>query len=78
MGIWISHGEGKALFPSEEIKRNVLSTNLAPIRYSNDAGEATESYPFNPNGSPEVGTQNPKKMHRFGSFRFSRFQGHRV
>jgi phosphoribosylformylglycinamidine synthase len=61
MGIWISHGEGKALFPSEEIKRNVLSNNLAPIRYSNDAGEATESYPFNPNGSPEVWTQDPKE-----------------
>lgn len=55
MGIWISHGEGKALFPDQSIKDTILRDNLAPIRYSDDAGVATESYPFNPNGSPEVG-----------------------
>ncbi|MBF0558281.1 MAG: phosphoribosylformylglycinamidine synthase, partial [Nitrospirae bacterium] len=52
VGIWVAHGEGLAHFPDKKIYRDVLSRDLAPIRYIDDAGEITETYPFNPNGSP--------------------------
>ncbi|CAI5512570.1 unnamed protein product [Closterium sp. Naga37s-1] len=52
VGIWVAHGEGRALFPSESLFQSVLSSNLAPIRYCDDDGAPTEAYPFNPNGSP--------------------------
>ena len=32
LGVWCAHGEGQALFPSEEVKSHVLNNNLAPIR----------------------------------------------
>lgn len=51
-GIWIAHGEGRAFFPDIDILEKVLAKNLAPIRYVDDEGEITETYPFNPNGSP--------------------------
>ncbi|MCX7988720.1 MAG: phosphoribosylformylglycinamidine synthase [Thermodesulfovibrio sp.] len=51
-GVWIAHGEGRAYFPDTEIMKNVLDKNLAPIRYVDDEGNVTETYPFNPNGSP--------------------------
>jgi phosphoribosylformylglycinamidine synthase len=51
-GIWCAHGEGKALFPDEQVKAHVLQNNLAPVRYVDQDGKQTEQYPFNPNGSP--------------------------
>ncbi len=30
-----------------------MAENLAPLCYVDDTGETTESYPFNPNGSPD-------------------------
>ncbi len=51
LGIWSAHGEGMAYFPDRQIF-NEAEFGLAPIRYVNDDGELTESYPFNPNGSP--------------------------
>jgi len=51
-GIHVDHGEGLLDFPDEEVKEKVLAENLAPICYVDDEGNATESYPFNPNGSP--------------------------
>jgi phosphoribosylformylglycinamidine synthase len=41
-----AHGEGRALF-----KQNQDSA-LACMRYTNNRGEPTESYPYNPSGSP--------------------------
>jgi phosphoribosylformylglycinamidine synthase len=52
LGIWAAHGEGRALFPDENILAGVVNSNLAPLRYCDDANNATEVYPFNPNGSP--------------------------
>jgi phosphoribosylformylglycinamidine synthase len=52
LGVWIAHGEGRAYFPNKEILDKVLTKNLAPIRYVDDDGNITETYPFNPNGSP--------------------------
>lgn len=52
MGIWVSHGEGRAQFKNESILSNVLKKNLAPVRYVDDEGAVTMQYPLNPNGSP--------------------------
>jgi phosphoribosylformylglycinamidine synthase len=52
LGIWTAHGEGRALFPDPALLARVEDERLAPIRYVDDAGAVTESYPANPNGSP--------------------------
>ncbi|GAB4405545.1 MAG: phosphoribosylformylglycinamidine synthase [Thermodesulfovibrionales bacterium] len=52
LGIWVAHGEGRAYFPDEGTKKRAVEMGLAPVRYVDDNGEITESYPFNPNGSP--------------------------
>ena len=53
LGIWVSHTEGRCLWPDESILHQALDSgnNLAPIRFVDDDGEQTERYPFNPNGS---------------------------
>ncbi len=51
LGIWVAHGEGKLFFPDKKILKNITDKKLAPIVYADDNGEATEKYPFNPNGS---------------------------
>ena len=51
LGIWVAHGEGLAYFPDKTIL-DECDFGLAPIRYVDDASKITESYPFNPNGSP--------------------------
>lgn len=66
LGVWCAHGEGRAVFPSssmlESVKRSTTSSSsqqsslpsqpgLVPLRYVDDAGNETESYPMNPNGS---------------------------
>ncbi|KAF5807608.1 putative phosphoribosylformylglycinamidine synthase [Helianthus annuus] len=52
LGVWAAHGEGKAYFPDQMIFDKVLSSDLAPVRYCDDDGKPTETYPFNFNGSP--------------------------
>jgi phosphoribosylformylglycinamidine synthase len=51
-GIHVDHGEGRLHFPDETIRQQVLDGALAPVVYVDDQGKPTESYPFNPNGSP--------------------------
>jgi phosphoribosylformylglycinamidine synthase len=51
LGIWVAHGEGLAYFPDKKIFHEA-EHGLAPLRYVDDEGAITESYPFNPNGSP--------------------------
>lgn len=51
-GIHVDHGEGYLSFPDSGVRERVLAENLAPICYVDDEGQATESYPYNPNGSP--------------------------
>lgn len=53
LGIWVAHGEGRAHFPCPKVHAIVSAKNLAPMRYADDEGNATEIYPFNPNGSPD-------------------------
>lgn len=52
-GIHVDHGEGKLHFPDAAIKEQVTTNGMTPMVYVDDNGEATEKYPFNPNGSPE-------------------------
>ncbi|PAN26759.1 hypothetical protein PAHAL_5G036500 [Panicum hallii] len=52
LGVWSAHGEGRAFFPDEGVLATVVKSNLAPVRYCDDANNITETYPFNPNGSP--------------------------
>jgi len=51
LGIWVAHGEGLAYFPDRKMF-DECEHGLAPIRYVDDDSRVTESYPFNPNGSP--------------------------
>ncbi|XP_029939692.1 phosphoribosylformylglycinamidine synthase [Salarias fasciatus] len=53
LGVWVAHGEGLMQFRSAEAQRRVISGGLAPVRYIDDEGHPTETYPLNPNGSPE-------------------------
>ena len=53
LGIWVDHGEGRAFFPDETILARIEELRLAPIRFVDDDNRITESYPFNPNGSPQ-------------------------
>ena len=52
LGVSSAHGEGRAYFPDAAIRERVEAEGLAPLRFVDDAGEVTERYPFNPNGSP--------------------------
>jgi len=53
LGIWVAHGEGMAYFPHDGIKKDIIEKGLAPVRYVDDEGNITASYPFNPNGSTD-------------------------
>jgi phosphoribosylformylglycinamidine synthase len=50
--IAVAHGEGRAEFRADSGPEKILSTRLAALRYIDHHGRATETYPFNPNGSP--------------------------
>jgi len=51
-GIHVDHGEGYLHFPDAAIRERVLAEQMATVVYVDDEGQATEAYPFNPNGSP--------------------------
>lgn len=51
LGVWVAHGEGNCYFPDKSILEEVKRKNLIPLSYVDDDGNATEVYPFNPNGS---------------------------
>ncbi|MFV0435774.1 MAG: phosphoribosylformylglycinamidine synthase [Desulfopila sp.] len=51
-GIHVDHGEGRMLFADAAYRDRVMADGLVPMFYVDDEGEATEKYPFNPNGSP--------------------------
>ncbi len=65
LGIWTAHGEGRALFPDPTVLETVEAQNLAPIRFVDDGGAVTETYPHNPNGSPSgiAGLCSPDGRH---------------
>lgn len=48
----VSHGEGRAEFPSPNSLEMLSEAGMIPVRYVDNRLEATERYPYNPNGSP--------------------------
>ena len=50
-GIWVAHGEGRLHCPDPAILERAVREKLAPLVFVDDEGNATEDYPFNPNGS---------------------------
>jgi phosphoribosylformylglycinamidine synthase len=48
----VAHGEGKAIFASEEHHQKAKKDNLIAMQYVDNYGKVTEQYPANPNGSP--------------------------
>jgi phosphoribosylformylglycinamidine synthase len=53
MPIAVAHGEGYAEFSSASAVNDVLADKLVSMRFVDNTGKATETYPFNPNGSPQ-------------------------
>ncbi|XP_031616970.1 phosphoribosylformylglycinamidine synthase [Contarinia nasturtii] len=51
LGCWIAHHEGRFSFRTDNVFNEILAGDLAPIRYVDDNGRPTETYPMNPNGS---------------------------
>jgi phosphoribosylformylglycinamidine synthase len=51
MPIAVAHGEGRAEFMQEGDAQQMLDAGLVALRYVDHYGQATERYPFNPNGS---------------------------
>ena len=50
--IAVAHGEGRAEFSRGSSAQQVLETGMVALRYVDNYGQASESYPNNPNGSP--------------------------
>ena len=53
MPIAVAHGEGYAEFNSESVVNDVLAKKLVSMRFVDNTSTVTETYPFNPNGSPQ-------------------------
>ena len=53
MPIAVAHGEGFAEFNSQNAVNDVLAKKLVSLRFVDNKSTATETYPFNPNGSPQ-------------------------
>ena len=47
----VAHGEGRAVFEHPQGAEMALASDLVSLRYIDNAGQATEHYPENPNGS---------------------------
>lgn len=50
-GVWIAHGEGRFTFRNSELLYTLKKLNCLAIKYTDDYGNPTDKYPFNPNGS---------------------------
>jgi phosphoribosylformylglycinamidine synthase len=51
--IAVAHGEGRAHFASQRALQAVLDGSLVALHYVDHYGRTTETYPLNPNGSPQ-------------------------
>ncbi|MDO6454388.1 phosphoribosylformylglycinamidine synthase [Neptunomonas phycophila] len=49
----IAHGEGRAEFESDDHLNGVNTSGNVALRYVDNYGDITETYPLNPNGSPQ-------------------------
>ena len=64
MGVWVAHGEGRLHVPEQDTLAAIIKADLAPIRYVSADGP-TQTYPHNPNGSPDgiAGLCSPDGRH---------------
>lgn len=53
VSVQVAHGEGKFSAKPETLQR-IENENLVVFRYSDQLGNPTQVYPFNPNGSPNA------------------------
>jgi phosphoribosylformylglycinamidine synthase len=53
MPIAVSHGEGRAEFSSDDAIDSANASGTVAMRYVDNYGQITETYPANPNGSPD-------------------------
>jgi phosphoribosylformylglycinamidine synthase len=53
MPIVVAHGEGQVKFSTDADQHKAQADNLISLRYLDNHGKVTETYPFNPNGSVE-------------------------
>lgn len=51
LGVWVAHGEGRAVFPDKQLLDKVEESQLVALRYVDESGSPTMTYPDNPNGS---------------------------
>jgi phosphoribosylformylglycinamidine synthase len=51
LGVHSAHGEGRFYFPDPSVLERVQKDGLIIASYVEASGEATERYPYNPNGS---------------------------
>jgi phosphoribosylformylglycinamidine synthase len=51
--IAVAHGEGRAEFATEAARRELLASRQLAFRYVNGHGQVADTYPANPNGSPD-------------------------
>lgn len=49
--IAVAHGEGRAVFATDQGAKEALQAGVVAAQYVNNMGEPTEQYPANPNGS---------------------------
>lgn len=52
MPIAVAHGEGRAEFKNDQHQQQLDDSGLVAMRYVDNWGSVTETYPANPNGSP--------------------------
>ena len=56
LGVWVAHGEGRLHVPDPNLLDEIVEKKLVPLIFVDDEGRrdgrTSESYPFNPNGSP--------------------------
>lgn len=65
MPVAVAHGEGYAEFSSGAAVQHALDEKLVSVRFVDNYGQPTETYPFNPNGSPQGVTGLTTKDGRF-------------
>ncbi len=56
LGVWVAHGEGRLFSPDPSLIDEVIQKKLVSLVFVDDEGQqdgkVSQSYPFNPNGSP--------------------------
>ncbi|HXH55322.1 MAG TPA: phosphoribosylformylglycinamidine synthase [Gammaproteobacteria bacterium] len=48
----VAHKEGRVVFEKEEMEEEIIEQRLVALRYVDNWGRKTKTYPANPNGSP--------------------------